>query len=98
METSIKKFNNIPVRDRPKTQLKYTDVVSYVVFASFLPLICLHAMVISPLLGFNLLLSYVKFDTVSEHLESIIRYFSSVRIYHVHIAQWDIFCGIDLRN
>ena len=77
METSIKIFNNIPVRDRPKTQSKYTDVVSYVLFASLFPLICLHAMVISPLLGFNLLLSYVKFDTMSEHLESIIRYFSS---------------------
>ena len=78
MQTEVKSFNNIPVRERPKTQLKYTDVVSYVVFASLLPLICLHAMVISPLLGFNLLLSYVKFDTVSEYLESIIRYFSSV--------------------
>ena len=78
METSIKIFNNIPVRDRPKTQLKYTDVVSYTVFASLLPLIVIHAMIISPLVGFNLLLSYVKFDTVSEHLESTIRYFSSV--------------------
>ena len=78
MQTEIKSFNNIPVRDRPKTQLKYTDVVSYVVFVSLLPLICLHAMVISPLVGFNLLISFLKFDTVSEHLESIIRYFSSV--------------------
>ena len=77
MQTEIKSFNNIPVRDRPKKQLKYTDVVSYVVFVSLLPLICLHAMVISPLVGFNLLISFLKFDTVSEHLESTIRYFSS---------------------
>ena len=78
MQTEIKSFNNIIVRDRPKTRLKYTDVVSYTVFASLLPLIVIHAMIISPLVGFNLLLSYVKFDTVSEHLESTIRYFSSV--------------------
>ena len=97
MQTSIKSFNSIIVSERPKNHLKYTDIVSYSIGIGLLPIIFLHAMVIFPFVGLNLVLSNYKLDTLAEILEYSIRYFSTImtKIYKfVAYSLSILLCGV----
>ena len=72
-KTLIKTFYNIPISERELPDWKYTDLVSYVAFICVIPMIMGTFILITPLLGFNLLLSYIHWDFISVALEFLIR-------------------------
>ena len=71
-------FNNITISERQRPELKYTDIVSYITFICVLPIIISTFIIITPLVGLNLLWSYIHLDFLSVALEFIIRKFTTL--------------------